>query len=114
MSVDVDTTHPLAFGVPQRAGFVHKETDVTLAPLPDAFSNVVRIDDEPLVNGYLGAGLRAALAGTVWAQVARVGSGNVVLFADDPAHRKYWLGTERMLVNALFLSDHIAPAPPRR
>ncbi len=114
VSVDVDTTHPLAFGLPQRAGFVHKETDVTLAPLPDAFSNVVRIDDDPLVNGYLGADLRAALAGTVWAQVARVGSGNVVLFADDPAHRKYWLGTERMLVNALFFADQLAPAPPRR
>lgn len=114
VSVDVDTTHPLAFGVPRRAGFVHKETDVTLAPLADAFANVVRIDDAPLVNGYLGAELRTALAGSVWAQVARVGGGNVVLFADDPAHRKYWLGTERMLVNALFFADQLSPAPPRR
>jgi hypothetical protein len=114
VSVDVDITHPLAFGVPQRAGFVHKETDVTLPAVSDAFSNVVRIDDAPLVNGYLGADLRAALAGTIWAQVVRVGGGNVVLFADDPAHRKYWLGTERMLVNALFFAEHLAPAPPRR
>src|SRR5690606_34797646 len=54
VSADAALTHPLAFGVPRRALFVNKETDVVLAPLPDPFSNVVRIDDEPLVNGYLG------------------------------------------------------------
>ncbi len=111
VSADADITHPLAFGVPRRRIFVNKETDIALPALPDPFANVVRIDDAPLVNGYLGADLRARLAGALWAQVARVGEGNVVLFADDPAHRKYWLGTERMLVNALFFADHLAPAP---
>lgn len=113
-SADADITHPLAFGVPRRAVFVHKETRITLPPAADPFANVVRIDDEPLVNGYLPAALRQQAAGSVWAQVIRSGEGNVVLFADDPAHRKYWLGTERMLLNALFFADHLAPAPPRR
>lgn len=113
-SADADITHPLAFGVPRRAVFVHKETRVNLAPTSDPFSNVVRIDDDPLVNGYLPEPLRRQTAGSVWAQVIRSGEGNLVLFADDPAHRKYWLGTERMLLNALFLADGLAPAPPRR
>jgi len=113
VSADADITHPLAFGLPQRALFVSKETDVVLPASADAFSNVVRIDDAPRINGYLPDGLRRNLSGKVWAQTARNGAGNVVLFADDPAHRKYWLGTERLLVNALFLSNHLTPAERR-
>lgn len=110
LSADADITHPLAFGLPQRALFVNKETDVTLSPVSDAFSNVVKIDAQPTVNGYLPEGLRKQAAGSVWAQVARLGEGNVVLFADDPAHRKYWLNTERLLLNSLFFSNHLSPS----
>lgn len=110
VSADVDITHPLAFGVPDRDLFVNKETEVTLPPPADPFANVVRIDQTPLVNGYLPAPLRQRIAGSVWAQTIRVGQGNVVLFADDPSHRKYWLGTERLLINALLFSDYLAPA----
>lgn len=113
VSADADITHPLAFGLPQRALFVSKETDVVLPASADAFSNVVRIDLAPRINGYLPDGLRRNLSGAIWAQTARNGAGNVVLFADDPAHRKYWLGTERLLINALFLSNHLAPAERR-
>lgn len=110
LSADADITHPLAFGLSERALFVNKETDVTLKPVGDAFSNVVRIDAQPVVNGYLPEALRKQAAGTVWAQVARVGEGNLVLFADDPAHRKYWLGTERLLINSLFFANQLAPS----
>ncbi len=110
VSADVDITHPLAFGVPDRDLFVNKESDVTLARVADPFGNVVRIGDAPLVNGYLSVPLREQLAGSVWAQTIRVGQGNVVLFADDPVHRKYWLGTERLLINALFFADYLTPA----
>jgi len=110
LSADADITHPLAFGLSERALFVNKETDVTLKPVADAFSNVVRIDAQPVVNGYLPEALRKQAAGTVWAQVARVGEGNLVLFADDPAHRKYWLGTERLLINSLFFANQLTPS----
>lgn len=110
LSADADITHPLAFGLTRRSLFVNKETDVTLSPVADAFSNVVRIDAQPVVNGYLPEALRKQAAGSVWAQVARSGEGNVVLFADDPAHRKYWLGTERLLINSLFFSNQLAPS----
>ncbi|PVM82903.1 M14 family zinc carboxypeptidase [Caulobacter endophyticus] len=110
LSADADITHPLAFGLARRALFVNKETDVALSPVADAFSNVVRIDAQPVVNGYLPEGLRKQAAGSVWAQVARSGEGNVVLFADDPAHRKYWLGTERLLINSLFFANQLTPS----
>ncbi|NJC34489.1 hypothetical protein GGR88_002003 [Sphingomonas jejuensis] len=113
ISADVDPTHPLAFGLTRRDLFVNKESDVTLPPVSDPFSNVVAIDSDPGVNGYLSRPLRDRFAGSVWAQVARLQNGNVVLFADDPAYRKYWLGTERLLINAVFLGNHLTPSTRR-
>lgn len=115
LSANADITHPLAFGVPSRELFVNKETPVLLQPSRDNYATVVRIDERPLVNGYLSEPLRARLPGAAWAIVAGAGkgSGNVVLFADDPAHRKYWHGTERLLLNAVFFHNHLRP-PPRR
>ena len=113
LSADVDTSHPLGFGVPRRQLAVNKENTVVLTPSRNAYSTVVRIDGEPRVNGYLSERNRRRVAGSAWLLVSPQGQGNVVLFADDPAHRKYWHGTERLLVNALFFGTLLNPAKPR-
>lgn len=110
ISADADISHPLAFGLRQRAIFVNKEGGVVLQPSRDAFSTAVRIDQVPQVNGYLSAKNRSRIAGSAYALVSKRGAGNVVLFADDPAHRKYWHGTERLLLNSLFFADQLNPA----
>jgi hypothetical protein len=33
------------------------------------------------------------------------GRGKVVLFADDPTYRGYWLGTSRLFINSLFFAN---------
>ena len=113
LSADVDRSHPLGFGVPRRVLAVPKETPVVLQPSANRYSTVVRIDAQPRVNGYLSARNRERVSGSAWLLVSPQGQGNVVLFADDPAHRKYWHGTERLLVNALFFGNLLNPAKPR-
>jgi len=39
--------------------------------------------------------------------VSKVGSGRVVMFADNPNFRGSWYGTNRLFLNALFLGDKI-------
>ena len=107
LSADIDPTHPLGFGVQQRRIWVNKEGGLVLEPVKNAFLNVVNIDRAPVVNGYLSDANRARVAGSSYLQVVPTGSGNVVLFADDPAHRKYWHGTERLLLNALLQANHL-------
>ncbi|MGE4460733.1 MAG: M14 family zinc carboxypeptidase [Stenotrophomonas sp.] len=107
LSADIDPTHPLGFGVQQRRIWVNKESGLVFEPGKNAFLNVVNIDRQPVVNGYLSDANRARVAGSSYLQVVPSGSGNVVLFADDPAHRKYWHGTERLLLNALLQSNHL-------
>lgn len=113
LSADVDTSHPLGFGVPRRQLAVNKENTVVLTPSRNAYSTVVRIDGQPRVNGYLSERNRRRVAGSAWLLVSPQGQGNVVLFADDPAHRNYWHGTERLLVNALFFGTLLNPAKSR-
>lgn len=113
LSADIDLSHPLAFGLQHRAIQVNKETGLVLDAGPNAYLNVVRIDDRPRVNGYLSAANLARVAGSSFAQVVPSGQGNVVLFADDPVHRKYWHGTERLLLNAVLFGNHLNPIRQR-
>ena len=112
VSADADISHPLAYGLQRRAIHVNREANLRLPAPADAFSSVIRVDAKPEINGYLSSENRAKFANALWAAVYAGGKGNVVLFADDPAHRKYWHGTERLLVNALFFGDLLTP-PPR-
>jgi len=113
LSADVDTSHPLGFGLPRTELAVNKENGISFKPSRNAFSTVVRIDPTPRVNGYLSENNRTRVAGSAWLLVSPQGQGNVVLFADDPAHRKYWHGTERLLLNAVFFGNLLNPTKPR-
>ncbi len=113
LSADVDTSHPLGFGLPRNQLAVNKENGISFKPSRNAFSTVVRIDETPRVNGYLSESNRSRVAGAAWLLVSPQGQGNVVLFADDPAHRKYWHGTERLLLNAVFFGNLLNPTKPR-
>lgn len=113
LSADVDTSHPLGFGLPRNQLAVNKENGISFKPSRNAFSTVVRIDETPRVNGYLSESNRTRVAGAAWLLVSPQGQGNVVLFADDPAHRKYWHGTERLLLNAVFFGNLLNPTKPR-
>ena len=92
---------------------MNKETGLVFEANPNAYLNVVRIDDKPRVNGYLSEANLQRVAGSTFAQVVPAGQGNVVVFADDPVHRKYWHGTERLLLNAVLFGNHLNPIRQR-
>lgn len=113
LSADVDLSHPLAFGLQDRRILVNKETGLVFENGDNPYLNVVRIEDAPRVNGYLSDANRARVAGSAFLLVAPLQQGNVVVFADDPAHRKYWHGTERLLLNAALFGNHLNPVRQR-
>lgn len=113
LSAQVDTSHPLGFGLPRTQLAINKESGIRFKPSRNPFSTVVRVDETPRVNGYLSETNRNRVAGAAWLLVSPQGQGNVVLFADDPAHRKYWHGTERLLLNAIFFGNQLNPTKQR-
>ena len=113
LSAQVDTSHPLGFGLPRTQLAINKENGIRFKPSRNPFSTVVRVDETPRVNGYLSETNRNRVAGAAWLLLSPQGHGNVVLFADDPAHRKYWHGTERLLLNAIFFGNQLNPTKQR-
>ena len=62
------------------------------------------LGDSLVLSGFAWPGnTERLLRGSVWAAVENVGSGKVLLFADDPLFRAFWRGTAGLFNNALLM-----------
>lgn len=100
----LDTTNPLAFGLKEQLYTLTYTTD-QLRPSGD-YQVVGFYDDdasELLASGYASKENLQKAAGNVFAGVAPIGRGNVVLITDNTQYRMFWRGPERLLINAVML-----------
>ncbi|MEM1088068.1 MAG: M14 family zinc carboxypeptidase [Pseudomonadota bacterium] len=109
----IDPTHPLGFGYSGAEIFIHKEGEKGFEPGDNPFGLVVRYGDEPLASGYASEANLERLSGKGMLAAERVGAGSVILFADNPNFRSYWLGTKRLFSNSLFFGKSFARPAPR-
>ena len=100
----VDTSHPLAFGLPEKLWFFRDE-DAFYAPSRTPGANVATYTNAPLAAGYLSKARQGQARGAAAVVALRSGRGRVVLMPDNPAFRGFWLGSSSMLMNAIFLSE---------
>jgi len=101
---DLDITHPMGFGIVRRAVASNKNSTFALPVPKDPYAQVAVYADNPLLSGYASEKRISELKGTPMLTAERMGSGAVILFADNPNFRATYLGTERLFLNALFLS----------
>nr|BCX00110.1 MAG: peptidase M14 [Bacteroidota bacterium] len=97
----LDPTHPVAYGYGSRYVGLKLGT-LAFEPLEKP-GNVALYETDPLVNGYAPARLVRHLAGGAAIVAEDVGRGRVILFADNPAFRAFWVDGHRLLLNALLL-----------
>ena len=106
--VDLDVTHPLAFGYHDNEIPIYKNNSVWLAPSKNEYATVAKYSDNPHIDGFItDKNLNEFLKPSASLIVSPLGSGRVVLFADNPNFRGSWYGTNRLFLNALFLGDKI-------
>ncbi len=106
--VDLDVTHPLAFGYHNTQLPVYKNNSVWLAPSKNPYATVAQYAKNPQIDGFVTKKNKESyLKKSASLVVSKVGSGRVVLFADNPNFRGSWYGTNRLFLNALFLGNHI-------
>jgi phosphohistidine swiveling domain-containing protein len=101
---DLDITHPIAFGLVRPHVASNKNSTFTLPVPKDPYAQVAVYTDSPLVSGYSSDKRLGEIKGTPMLTAERMGDGAVILFADNPNFRATYLGTERLFLNALFLS----------
>ena len=108
LKVDIDTTHPLAFGYHDNAIPVYKNNTVWMAPSKNEYATVGKYAESPHIDGFITKkNMEENLKPSASLVVSKVGSGRVILFADNPNFRGSWYGTNRLFLNALFLGDKI-------
>jgi hypothetical protein len=110
--VDLDRTHPLAFGLTQDQFPVYRNHDIFLLPTENPYSTVARYTDAPLLSGYVSEENLARIRGSASLAVDDVGEGRIVLFVDNPNFRGMWYGTNRLFLNALFFGNTIDVPQP--
>jgi hypothetical protein len=104
-----DPTHPLAYGLgPRKEVHLMRASTTFLKPAANHYLTPIRYTDEPLVAGFISAANQQAMKGSAAVQIKVVGSGRVVLMIDDPVFRGHWLGSEKLLANAIFFGPLVS------
>jgi hypothetical protein len=100
--VDLDNTHPLAFGYPDHY-YSLKEDDKVYEFLKDGGWNVGVIRKDGYVSGFTGVKAKQRIKDGLVFGVQNIGRGSVVYMADDPLFRSFWENGKLLFCNAVFL-----------
>jgi hypothetical protein len=100
---DLDPSHPLSFGI--GASVPTFRTSSTFFEAEPSAVVVGRYGSEPLLGGYISDARLESAAGSAAVVVTRRGAGRVITFLDEPVFRGFWIGSARLLSNAVFLGD---------
>lgn len=101
--LDLDNTHPLAFGMPSHY-FTIKMDDNIYEFLKDGW-NVGVLKKEAYVSGFAGSKTKTKLKDGTLIGAVPVGRGSVIFFTDDPIFRSFWNAGKLLLANAVFIAD---------
>jgi hypothetical protein len=104
---ELDLTHPLCYGYTRPRLPVFLPSGVYLEPGSSAYNTPVVFTKEPLLAGYLHPSQRQAVSGAAGVVVSPQGRGRVIGFPTDPCFRAFWLGTERLMANAVFFGGMV-------
>ena len=99
--VQLDNTHPLAFGYDDIYYTLKQDANV-YEFLKDGW-NVGVIKKSNYVTGFAGTKVKAQLQDGLIFGVTNIGYGSVVFLADNPLFREFWEGGKLLFCNAVFL-----------
>ncbi|PRY14241.1 zinc carboxypeptidase [Pontibacter ummariensis] len=99
--VDLDKTHPLAFGYDDTYFALVRSAD-TFNYLKDGW-NVGVLKKDNYATGYVGSNAKKKLQDALILGTQDMGRGQVVYLADNPLFRGFWQGGKLLFGNAVFL-----------
>ncbi len=103
-AVDLDLSHPIALGYDEALLPTYRETQIVFDRPPNPYSAVAVYTDEPLMSGFVSDENLEMISGSAMLIADRVGRGAAVLSTSNLNFRANWLGSSKLLMNALFFS----------
>ncbi len=104
-----DSTHPICYGIEGDRLHLCRVNTLALEPSRDPYATPVVYTGSLLVSGYMAKEHQKALGNSAAVVVSGLGSGRVVQITDNPSFRGFWLGSEKILLNAVFFGQIIRP-----
>ncbi|CAL1519590.1 M14 family zinc carboxypeptidase [Chitinophaga sp. MM2321] len=100
--VELDDTHPLAFGYP--GTYYTLRQDSRLYEFIDSNGwNVGVLKKDNYLSGFVGTATRKLLKDGLIFGVKDIGNGEIVILADNPLFRSFWENGKLLFSNAVFL-----------
>ena len=100
--VELDNSHPLAFGYPDYY-YTIKQDDNIYEFFKDDGWNVGYVKKDNFVTGFTGSKVKERLKDGLLFGVQDIGQGTVVYMADNPMFRSFWENGKLLFANAVFL-----------
>ncbi|NLR80478.1 M14 family metallopeptidase [Chitinophaga eiseniae] len=100
--VQLDTTHPLAFGYGPYY-YTLKQDAHLYGFIENGGWNVGVLKKDSYLSGFVGADTRAQLKDGLLFGVKELGSGQLIILADNPLFRSFWENGKLLFGNAVFL-----------
>ncbi|HXD79440.1 MAG TPA: hypothetical protein VN616_16605, partial [Puia sp.] len=100
--VELDVTHPLAFGYPDHY-YTLKQDDDVYEFIREGGWNVGVIKKDDYVSGFTGNKAKERLRDGLIFGVEDMGRGKIIYMADDPLFRSFWENGKLLFCNAVFL-----------
>jgi hypothetical protein len=98
----VDLTHPMAYGYTKPVVSLFKANRVFMEKSKSPYATPFYYGEKPLQSGWVSKQNGEAVKHSAAVTVQVLGSGRVVHIADNPVFRAFWLGSSKLLLNALF------------
>jgi hypothetical protein len=100
--VELDNSHPLAFGYPEYY-YTIKQDDNVYEYFKEGGWNVGYIKKDNFVTGFTGSRAKDKLKDGLLFGVQDMGRGSIVYLADNPIFRSFWENGKLLFANAIFL-----------
>ncbi|KAA3650767.1 MAG: peptidase M14 [Proteobacteria bacterium] len=107
VTAKADLTHPLSFGTFHENQYPLMQGDVVLTEPDNPYSTPLRLAKNVEAAGYVSDYWQEKLTEKPLIIAERMGRGSVIQFGFNPNFRGFWYGTQRWLINAVYLADLI-------
>ena len=105
-NANIDRTHPINFGYKNSYISLFRNSTIFIDSDKDSYNNPIIYSDNPLLSGYISKENLDNLKLTVPLKIDKVNKGRIISITDNTNFRAFWYGTNKLLVNAIYFSDH--------
>lgn len=109
----IDLTHPLGYGMTSERIPLFRDHNMVLKKAANPFANPLVYTPNSLLSGYVHKTNLKRISDSPAAQIAALGSGRIIVLADNPNFRAFWYGTNKLFFNALYFGHTISSGTAR-